>query len=78
MQFGIDRQSVGEGSRARIGGRDSCWTKSRRNHLVAVTKGVEVARIEEALELGIQDIGENRVQEAEAKLPQIERPCRDT
>lgn len=44
--------------------------------LIAVTKGVEVARIEEALELGIQDIGENRVQEAEAKLPQIERPCR--
>lgn len=44
--------------------------------LVAVTKGVDAARIEEVLELGIQDIGENRIQEAEAKLPQIKRPCR--
>lgn len=35
-----------------------------------------MARIEEALELGIQDIGENRIQEAEAKLPHIKRPCR--
>lgn len=44
--------------------------------LVAVTKGVDAARIEEVFELGIQDIGENRIQEAEAKLPQIKRPCR--
>lgn len=43
--------------------------------LVAVTKGVDVPRIEAALELGIQHIGENRVQEAEAKLPQLGRSC---
>lgn len=44
--------------------------------IIAVTKGVEVGHIEQALELGIQDIGENRVQEAEAKLPLLKHPCR--
>jgi len=39
--------------------------------LVAVTKTVEPERIKEAIECGIKIIGENRVQEAEAKFVQI-------
>jgi pyridoxal phosphate enzyme (YggS family) len=39
--------------------------------LVAVTKTVEPARIKEAINCGIQIIGENRVQEAESKFAQI-------
>ncbi|MCK4427501.1 MAG: alanine racemase, partial [candidate division Zixibacteria bacterium] len=39
--------------------------------LVAVTKTVEVERIKEAINCGIQVIGENRVQEAEAKFDHI-------
>ncbi len=39
--------------------------------LVAVTKGVEVARILEAKVLGLAKFGENRVQEAQEKIPQI-------
>lgn len=37
--------------------------------LIAVTKTVEVETIKEALELGVTDIGENRVQELEKKMP---------
>ena len=39
--------------------------------LVVVTKTVEPARIKEAINCGIQIIGENRVQEAESKFGQI-------
>jgi len=39
--------------------------------LVAVTKTVEVERIKEAINCGMQIIGENRVQEAESKFDQI-------
>jgi len=39
--------------------------------LVAVTKTVETERIKEAINRGIQIIGENRVQEAESKFDQI-------
>ncbi len=39
--------------------------------LVAVTKGVNVARMQEAIDLGIRHIGENRVQEARSKWPRI-------
>ena len=39
--------------------------------LVAVTKTVEPARIKEAINCGIQIIGENRVQEAESKFDMI-------
>lgn len=35
--------------------------------LVAVTKGVAAARIDEAIAAGVTDVGENRVQEAQAK-----------
>ena len=36
--------------------------------LVAVTKGVDVPTIREAIALGLRDLGENRVQEARAKI----------
>ncbi len=36
--------------------------------LVAVTKGVPVEKIEEAIRAGVTDIGENRIQEAEPKI----------
>lgn len=39
--------------------------------LVAVTKTVDIDRIEEAYDLGIRDFGENRVQEARSKLDGI-------
>jgi len=38
--------------------------------VVAVTKGVDAARIREARALGLEDFGENRVQEARAKAPE--------
>lgn len=40
--------------------------------LVAVTKTVEVSRILEVLRFGINNIGENKVQEAEEKFPQLQ------
>ncbi|HEC79226.1 MAG TPA: YggS family pyridoxal phosphate-dependent enzyme [candidate division WOR-3 bacterium] len=49
---------------------------ARRGHrtpdeitLVAVTKTIEVERIEEAIKCGVRIIGENRVQEAKKKFP---------
>ena len=39
--------------------------------LVAVTKSVDVARIAQAVELGITHLGENRVQEAAGKIPHL-------
>lgn len=36
--------------------------------LIAVTKTVDIPRIEEAIDLGITDIGENKVQELEKKI----------
>ncbi len=39
--------------------------------LVAVTKTIPVERINRAIELGIRHIGENRIQEAREKLPQV-------
>ena len=41
--------------------------------LMGVTKRVEAGRIREAIELGLRDIGESRVQEAEEKLPLLDR-----
>ncbi len=41
--------------------------------LVAVTKGVDLPRIQEALASGITDLGENRVQEAASKVPALGR-----
>ncbi|MFH1068046.1 MAG: YggS family pyridoxal phosphate-dependent enzyme [Candidatus Glassbacteria bacterium] len=41
--------------------------------LVGVTKNRTVREIETAIEAGLEDIGENRLQEAAAKLPQVQR-----
>lgn len=43
--------------------------------LIAVTKGKNTTEIEKVLKIGIHDIGENRVQEAEEKLPFLTTPC---
>ena len=40
--------------------------------LIGVSKRVEVERIREAIKYGLTDIGENRVQEAEQKIPQLD------
>ena len=42
--------------------------------LVAVSKTVEPARIQAAFEAGIRHFGENRVQEAQEKIPLIQGP----
>jgi PLP dependent protein len=42
--------------------------------LVSVSKTVEVARIREAIAAGVVALGENRVQEAKAKVAEIGRP----
>ena len=42
--------------------------------LVAVTKTVSVDRIKEAIAAGVKHLGENRVQEAREKIPQINAP----
>lgn len=39
--------------------------------LIAVTKTVDVETIKEAIELGVTDIGENKVQELEKKIEEI-------
>ncbi len=39
--------------------------------LVAVSKTIDVSRINEAIKTGIQHVGENRVQEARDKFPQL-------
>ena len=44
--------------------------------VVAVSKTKPVELILEAIEAGVTDIGENRVQEAECKYSQIDRPVR--
>lgn len=43
--------------------------------LVGITKTVDTARIREAFALGLRDFGENRVQEAEAKIGELEIPA---
>jgi pyridoxal phosphate enzyme (YggS family) len=42
--------------------------------IVAVSKGVEIERILKVYEEGCRDFGENRVQEAEGKIPKIDLP----
>jgi pyridoxal phosphate enzyme (YggS family) len=48
-------------------GRNSAEIK-----LLVVTKTHPVERIKEALQAGAQNIGENKIQEAEAKIPQLQ------
>jgi pyridoxal phosphate enzyme (YggS family) len=40
--------------------------------LIAVTKNIPLARIQEAASLGLSDFGESYVQEAEKKIPQLQ------
>ena len=40
--------------------------------LIGVTKRVDASRIREAVDCGLREIGENRIQEAEQKLPLLE------
>ncbi len=44
--------------------------------LIAVTKSVPVEAIREAIALGLSDVGENRVQEAERKIAELGRGVR--
>ncbi len=44
--------------------------------VVAVAKDFPAAAVREVIAAGINDIGENRVQEARAKIPEIDAPCR--
>ncbi|MDQ5845361.1 MAG: YggS family pyridoxal phosphate-dependent enzyme, partial [Acidobacteriota bacterium] len=41
--------------------------------LIAISKTHPADVVQSALELGLQDFGENRVQEAEEKIPQVDR-----
>ena len=50
-------------------GRDAAAVR-----VIAVTKYVDVAAMNQVLQAGITDIGENRVQDALRKLPFLERP----
>ena len=43
--------------------------------IVGVTKGIDIPRIIEGIENGINILGENRVQEAREKISQITLPC---
>ena len=40
--------------------------------LLAVSKRMDISRIEAALAFGVQALGESRVQEANAKIPEVE------
>jgi pyridoxal phosphate enzyme (YggS family) len=65
------------GAIARVRGRiDAAARRAGRDPagvtLVGVTKTVDAARVREAVEAGLRDLGENRVQEAEAKMPLLE------
>ncbi len=53
---------------ARNGGREPSCVR-----LICATKGVSAQRIQEAAACGVQEIGENRVQEANVKQPELNR-----
>jgi pyridoxal phosphate enzyme (YggS family) len=58
--------------RARIAAaRESAVAPAKETHLVAVSKGHPAARAREALDAGHRLFGENRVQEAKAKWPEL-------
>jgi pyridoxal phosphate enzyme (YggS family) len=44
--------------------------------LIAVTKGVSAARVDAAISAGVQDVGENRIQEAADKQREVRQPAR--
>ncbi len=44
--------------------------------LIAVTKGVRAERVDEAIDAGVEDVGENRVQEASDKQGEVRNTAR--
>jgi pyridoxal phosphate enzyme (YggS family) len=44
--------------------------------LIAVTKGVAAARVDEAISAGVEDVGENRIQEAAGKHDEVRHTAR--
>jgi pyridoxal phosphate enzyme (YggS family) len=44
--------------------------------LIAVTKGVAAARVDEAIAAGVEDVGENRIQEAAEKQREVHNAAR--
>jgi hypothetical protein len=48
-----------------------CGRQPEEIRLVAVTKGVEAARVREAVSAGVREIGENYIQEALSKLGEL-------
>jgi pyridoxal phosphate enzyme (YggS family) len=44
--------------------------------LIAVTKGTSAARVDEVIAAGVEDIGENRIQEAADKQREVRNPAR--
>ncbi len=46
--------------------------------LIAVTKTVEIEKIKEAVDIGLRVFGENRVQEAEKKIPRLKSGVSDS
>jgi len=52
-------------------GRDSAGVT-----LVGVTKTFGPEMVDEVVAAGVEDVGENRIQEFLAKSPEVERPCR--
>jgi hypothetical protein len=44
--------------------------------LIAVTKGVSAERVDEAISAGVEDVGENRIQEAEDKQAVVRQTAR--
>jgi pyridoxal phosphate enzyme (YggS family) len=44
--------------------------------LIAVTKGVNATRVDEAISAGVEDVGENRIQEAEDKQGEVRQTAR--
>lgn len=67
----VERVQARIAAAARRGGRGLPEVR-----LVCVTKGVAVSQIQEAIACGVAEIGENRVQEAREKQPQIGRHVR--
>ncbi len=54
---------------------DKCKRSPAEIKIVAVSKNVEPERIKEVISLGLNDIGENRVQEASGKKSQVSLPA---
>ena len=55
---------------------DSAAREASSITLVAVTKGIDVEHVREGVELGLRDLGENRVQELLEKQAAIDGPVR--